>query len=226
MNLPKATLVALLGATLSVQAQSSEGSLSDLSARSLDSDIDSIDLLSARDAEAEAEAEVEVDDSLADLLYARSAYAEADADADADPELDAELQHLLLTRDLHARVADLEDAVLLAAREPQGQWLSKHSGGGGDSGHKKSSSSSSSSSKQQHNQHWHHPFVPGGAKGPAASFAKGASKAAELATKGPKAAGHKGVTPAMKAHAAAKKSKSKKSSKSKSGKSKSSKHSH
>ena len=70
------------------------------------------------------------DGYLADLLYAR----EADADAEIDPDT-----HLMITRDLHARVADLEEAFLFPRQSSGGS--SSH---GGSSGNKSSSGGESS----------------------------------------------------------------------------------
>ena len=84
MLLSKTILISVLSIALGAEAQYSDDLFADLATRSLENDGDYLDALYARDAEPEPEAEI-----------------------------DAET-HLLITRDLHARVADLERALLLA----------------------------------------------------------------------------------------------------------------
>ena len=128
MYLPRTILLAFISATLGVQAQSG----------SYDSDSDLF-----------ARSPYDGDDEPLDLLYVRH----------ADPaEMDDEDAHLLLTRDLHARVADLEDAILFAR------------GGSGES-----------SESKQDTQGWKGPTTSGGGK--AGTAIRGASKILELATK-------------------------------------------
>ena len=93
MYIPKATFLALQGVALGARAQHGNGD-------SIYAD------LSTRSAFAAADAD---NSNLFDALYVR----DADAEADADPEIDHKM-HLLLTRDLHAHVAELEDVLLFA----------------------------------------------------------------------------------------------------------------
>ena len=118
------------------------------------------------------------DDILGDMWYARSADADPDADAAFDLDLDLLDGDVLLARGLHARVADLEDALSLL--ETRGQGDSKEG---------------------KKTQPWKSPTVPGGGGGTAGKFAKGLSKAAEQATKNKGHGKASYPSPAMKAAA-------------------------